>query len=276
MDTSAWRQLTVRFPAADTVETDSRSYLAPALAEIEETGLIDRWFFLRKSEVVEGARLPCWRVRLHPRDDSTGPEAIAQLRKRLEPAFACTEVIYEPEVHAFGGQEGMAVAHTLFHHDSHHLLTHLQQLAARDNGLGRIEWAVLAYSHLFHAAGQDWFEQGDIWATIADHWRPADALPPERVESWRPSVRRLMTVDTTPLTRTGAALDFAADWLDAITTVGRDLGDLARTGILQRGLRNVLAHHVLFGLNRLGLDATAQALIAHTARTLVFDSPKEA
>ncbi|MGH3931254.1 MAG: thiopeptide-type bacteriocin biosynthesis protein [Pseudonocardiaceae bacterium] len=36
-----------------------------------------------------------------------------------------TEVVYEPETHAFGGTEGMASAHGLFHLDSRYLLAYL-------------------------------------------------------------------------------------------------------------------------------------------------------
>ncbi|MGH4015350.1 MAG: thiopeptide-type bacteriocin biosynthesis protein, partial [Pseudonocardiaceae bacterium] len=38
------------------------------------------------------------------------------------------ESIYEPETHAFGGEEGMAAAHTLFHQDSRHIVEHLRLL----------------------------------------------------------------------------------------------------------------------------------------------------
>ncbi|MGH4017438.1 MAG: thiopeptide-type bacteriocin biosynthesis protein, partial [Pseudonocardiaceae bacterium] len=38
------------------------------------------------------------------------------------------ESIYEPETHAFGGEEGMAAAHTLFHQDSRHIVEHLRPL----------------------------------------------------------------------------------------------------------------------------------------------------
>jgi thiopeptide-type bacteriocin biosynthesis protein len=38
------------------------------------------------------------------------------------------ENIYEPETHAFGGEEGMAAAHNLFHQDSRHIFEHLRTL----------------------------------------------------------------------------------------------------------------------------------------------------
>ncbi|MGH3799887.1 MAG: lantibiotic dehydratase C-terminal domain-containing protein [Pseudonocardiaceae bacterium] len=34
-----------------------------------------------------------------------------------------SEVVYEPEIHAFGGADAMALAHNLFHADSRHICT---------------------------------------------------------------------------------------------------------------------------------------------------------
>jgi thiopeptide-type bacteriocin biosynthesis protein len=58
-------------------------------------------------------------------------------------------------------------------------------------------------------------------------------------------------------------------WLDAFTDAGRDLGDSARAGELERGLRAVLAHLVIFHWNRFGLPAATQGILAR-ATTAVY------
>lgn len=271
---SLWRQLNVRFDDWDSVEHTTVTRLGPAIAEAEAAGLIDAWFFMRKAEKPsaspESARPhPCWRVRILPRDEATADDALAVLRRHLPSAVP---VIYEPEVRAFGGEAAMALAHTLFHQDSRHILTYLSRLDTERPVVGRRELAVLLCSRLFRAAGQDWYEQGDIWALIAHNRRPGHELPPDEVRSQHPAIRRLMTVDTTHRARDPSnELAFAADWLDAFDTTGDQLAQLARDGLLQRGLRGVLVQHALFAFNRLGLPSQSQTLLAHAASTLIFD-----
>jgi thiopeptide-type bacteriocin biosynthesis protein len=98
------------------------------------------------------------------------------------------------------------------------------------------------------SAGQDWYEQGDIWARVAE-------------------------VDTGPATPlmgpTGQLVNIAA-WAAAFHAAGTQLGQLARTGTLRRGLRAVLTHHVIFHWNRIGLPYNTQSLLAHTAKEVIL------
>jgi hypothetical protein len=79
-----------------------------------------------------------------------------------------------------------------------------------------------------------------------------------------------MSVDINSLTRSDASLAAIIDWAAAYTSAGCDLAHLASDGHLRRGLRDTLAHHVIFAANRLGLPAAAQAVLATTASTVVF------
>lgn len=278
----SWRQINVRFDDWSTVEQTATTRLWPALTDVEDAGLIDAWFFMRKAEepkhrghngldVQNHLRdRPCWRVRVLPHDEQLATDALAVLYERLTSA---PPVIYEPEVHAFGGADGMAVAHTLFHQDSRHVLTYLSHLdAASPVVIGRRELAILLCSRLFRAAGQDWYEQGDIWVRIAQNRQPTHELPPEKVRSLQPALHRLMTVDSAHLVRDRTADPaFAASWFTAFDHAGQQLAQLARDGVLQRGLRAILAHHVLFAFNRLGLGRDTQTLLANTATKVVFD-----
>ncbi|WP_433498861.1 thiopeptide-type bacteriocin biosynthesis protein [Sphaerimonospora sp. CA-214678] len=263
MDPRPWRQVNVAFPDWAKAEHTAVTHLAPLLAAAEAERLLTAWFFIRKT--------PCWRVRYVPSSDRTP----AHLRDHLNDLIrqghidAATEAIYEPELYAFGGAKGMACAHDLFHLDSRHLLAYL---ARSPHAERRRELSILLCTILLRSAGLDWYEQGDVWARVADHRGLPSPIPPERRYPLEAGLRRLMSVDVTPLLRDGAPLAFTADWSAAFAATGSELADLTAAGVLHRGLRAVLAHHVIFAWNRLGMPYTSQAVLAHTAKHIVFGS----
>ena len=257
-----WQQVNITFPDWDTAEHTAVTHLRPLLAAAEADQAIASWFFLRKA--------PCWRLRYLPHGDTAA--ARAYLSQRFAALVAqrhlgrVTEgIVYEPEVQAFGGDEAMECAHRLFAADSRHLLAYLD----RTEHAHRRELSILLCTAMLRGAGRDWYEQGDVWVKVAAH-RPtptADAAQPHALHA---GIRRLMSVDTTSATRDGTPLAFASDWAAAYTATGRELARLHNHGLLHRGLRAVLAHHVIFAWNRAGLPATTQALLADTATTIVF------
>ncbi|MGR3931728.1 thiopeptide-type bacteriocin biosynthesis protein [Streptomyces sp. BRA346] len=262
MDTS-WRQINIAFPDWAGAEHTALTHLAPLLAAAETARLIGPWFFLRKA--------PHWRIRYQPPGDR--PMAEKYLLAALSPLqrdqhiTAITPVIYEPETHAFGGTEAMNAAHRLFHLDSHHLIAHLTRHPDRPR---RRELTILLCTALLRAAGLDWYEQGDVWARVADHRDPPQPQPADRLNTLRDGLRHLMTADITQLTREGASLPLPAAWPQAFTTTGHDLATLVAAGRLHRGLRAVLAHHIIFAFNRLGLPHATQATLAANAKAVVF------
>ncbi|MEV7964721.1 methyltransferase, FxLD system [Sphaerisporangium sp. NPDC088356] len=185
-------------------------------------------------------------------------------------------MLYEPEVHAFGGSAAIEVAHELFHHDSRNILDYLARSdtgAPGMPGLGRRELAILLGSVLMRGAGQDWYEQGDVWARVAQH-RPVARPAPlaGRLSSLRAAVYRLMTVDASPTSALlgGGPLAALADWSSSFERAGQQLAALARRGTLERGLRAVLTHHMIFHWNRLGLSYAEQSTLATLAKEVVM------
>jgi thiopeptide-type bacteriocin biosynthesis protein len=262
-----WNQVNVTFHDWHLAEPTVLTHLAPHLAAAETNDQIRAWFFLRKH--------PCWRIRYLP-----AAAAQAQLEEHLHRLTAeghlagWVTVVYEPEVHAFGGPEAMAAAHRLFHHDSRSLLAYLTGHSgpeASDGGAGhRRETSLLLCSILLRAAQQDWYEQADVWARVAAHRAPATSTTPDRARRLSATVRRLITVDAEALTSAGAELAHLATWAAAYAGAGRDLATLWAAGRLQRGLRDILAHHVLFAWNRMGLTHATQATLAATAKAVGF------
>jgi thiopeptide-type bacteriocin biosynthesis protein len=260
-----WSQVSIHFDPWDTAEQIAVSHLAPVLADIEQAGLITTWFFIRK--------WPRWRVRFRPTPNPAENNAVERLHHHLDALAdsghiaAWTSTIYEPETFAFGGPTGMTVAHDLFHEDSQNILAYLATAETSDK---RRELSILLCSHLLRSAIQDWYEQGDIWARVAEHRTPPPNTPPDRLHDLQQQLQRLMTIEPSTLDPATMPPTFAA-WTTAFGHAGTTLADLARTGNLTRGLRAVLAHHILFAWNRLGLSHTTQSLLAHAARSAVFD-----
>lgn len=261
MDPRPWRQVNVAFSDWAKAEHTAVTHLAPMLVAAEEEKLVTAWFFTRKT--------PCWRIRYVPGNERTQEYLRNHLNDliRRRHIDAATEVIYEPEVYAFGGLRAMECAHNLFHLDSRHLLTYL---ASSPDSERRRELSILLCTTLLRSAGLDWYEQGDVWTRVADHRDLPGPIPPARRGTLEAGLRRLMSVDVTTLIRDGAPLAFPADWAAAFAAAGSELADLATKGLLHRGLRASLAHHIVFAWNRLGMPYTTQAVLAHTAKRVVF------
>ncbi|MBB4930702.1 thiopeptide-type bacteriocin biosynthesis protein [Lipingzhangella halophila] len=268
----SWRQLSITFTQPRTAEQHFLAHLGPAIADAETQGLITAWFFIRKHQ---------WRMRCLPAEHASPAAVTAALRDtahrlRDKGIARCTEAVYEPETHAFGGDEAMHTAHHLFHADSRGILTHLTSDGAGHTSGRRRELSLLLCTALLRAAGLDRYEQGDVWARVAAHRPNTTPAPPQQRNSLTAAVHRLTTVDTASgtLLRTGA-LASADDWLTAFEHTGRTLKSLADNGHLARGLRAVATHHVLFHWNRLGLPATTQANLAHAATDTAFADPRD-
>ena len=219
------------------------------------------WWFLRKH--------PCWRVRFHNADTATVNGVLTELTAtgvidRWWPT------IHEPESAAFGGHDGMSIAHTLFCQDTRGVLDYARQ---HSPGLGRRELSLLLLNELLRSAGLDTFERGDVFAQVA-------ALRPTPAPGDQNKIEDLAAKVTIPLSIPRVAdsslfaangpIAHAAPWLEAFRTAGHCLGEAAAQGLLDRGIRAILTHVLIFHWNRLGLTAASQGILAHAARSALL------
>lgn len=257
-----WWQVNIDFPDPATTEHTGIHHVAPAL---ERTG--HPWFLMRKKGT--------WRCRIHlpntPQEQAFAQEktgAVLNSLVREEIIAGWTPLVYEPEVQAFGGPEAMDAAHSLWCADTHHLIRFLAATAPDR----RREASLLLCHTLMRAADLDHFEQGDVWDRVAA-LRPLpskDPLP-DRVYG---QVHRMLSVDPGPHAphfSAGGAFAGFARWAGAFQRGGATLASLNARGRLQRGLRGVLAHLVIFHWNRLGLAPSKQAVLSHAATRTIFD-----
>ncbi|WP_199537219.1 thiopeptide-type bacteriocin biosynthesis protein [Spongiactinospora gelatinilytica] len=235
-----WYQLATEFP-----DGNSAVRLGLRLELLRSEGALKDWWFMRKA--------PGWRLRLRGAD-------IAAVHRAFEELMVARwwPTIYEPETFAFGGSDGMGIVHELFCADSRGVLDYLRQ---EDPGIGRRELSLLLINALLQAAGLDWFERGDVFARVA-------AIRPSaydsRMDELATDIRFFLLVRIQP------PAAFAAPWFAAFETAGRLLGEAAAAGRLERGLRAILTHVLIFHWNRFGLSATTQGILAHAAKTAIL------
>jgi protein-L-isoaspartate(D-aspartate) O-methyltransferase len=222
MPPDLWHHYMIEFADPAAAEAVVARHLAPVLDRACIEGRLSTWWYLRKS--------PGWRLRYQAAKPDMALEDLLGKLTADGHLARWNRGIYEPETTAFGGPEGMEIAHTLFHHDSRHLL---ERAADPEPGVpGRREATVLLYNALLQGAGLDWFEVGDTWTKV-QALRPASRAHPmtgERAEQLAHQLRALMSASL-------AGLPLAASWTGAFESAGRELAALARTGTLHRGLR---------------------------------------
>jgi thiopeptide-type bacteriocin biosynthesis protein len=262
-----WVQAQVQWAHADSAEQLAAAHLAPRLTAAARDGVLGRWWFIRKH--------PHWRLRLQPPPGTGTGHLRATISALLDDLTAAGRLIgwrpgvYEPETTAFGGPAAMDIAHTLFQHDSHAILTR----GAERHAVGRSELSVLLLSAMFRAAGQDRYEQGDIWHRVALMRPPMPGTDATSLKKRAAALRTLAFADPAPLTAPGGPLADAGGRMAAFTAAG---AALHTAGDLERGLRDVLAHHVIFAWNRCGLPAPVQTVLADAARRTLLDLPDTA
>jgi len=261
---SPWRQIDVEFTDLQDAEQTAREYLLPVLTAPRAETAVQPWWFMRKP--------PGWRVRVAPPAAADGDlldEIIAGLERaaRSGDVAAWRQVIYEEETTAFGGAVGTDLAHRLFHADSAGLARALLARRPAWSVPDRIVASLLLMSHLHRAAGLDVHERADVWAKVAAcrDEQPLDNALARRQEN---QARIVLTRDTNSLDPPAVGLDDT--WMQDLADAGAAMAQAARSGRLERGPRAVLALHVIFHWNRMGIPADLQAIWSRSAHTALL------
>ncbi|EKX65181.1 thiopeptide-type bacteriocin biosynthesis protein [Streptomyces ipomoeae] len=278
-DTSIWHQVNIEFADYPTAEHTFLAYLLPPLRQETEAGTVGAWWFIRK--------YPCWRLRVISGRDSTCKELPERLTGALDSAVARGAVkrwcpmLYEPETTAFGGPEGIKIAHDLFHVDSVGSLDYPHRTRTADDKrldanstsllvISANSTSLLVISSLLRAAGQEWSEQGDVWARVEAKRPLPDDVPVDRVTAMTSALRALLAIDTRLARADMEQLAPYTDWLAGMERNGQALAHAGNAGRLGLGIRGILARHVVFHWNRMGFTTRRQAIWARAARETIL------
>jgi thiopeptide-type bacteriocin biosynthesis protein len=256
-----WYQVRVRFADWSAAEAVAATTLGPALDRLRADQAVAGWWFLRKH--------PCWRLRLLRADTA----AVDRVLDELTDTGAIARwwpTVYEPETAAFGGPAGMDTVHDLFCADSTGVLDYLRH---ETPGLGRRELSILLLGGQMRAAGLDMFECGDVFDRVS-RLRPAPTdADTARTSTLVDNLRVLLSIPNlanSELFTPGGPVEHAAPWLAALRAAGERLGHDAGSVRLDRGLRAILTHVVIFHWNRFGLSAKSQGTLARAATTALL------
>ncbi|GAA1748750.1 hypothetical protein GCM10009834_01940 [Streptomonospora arabica] len=258
-----WWQIYLSFSDWHDAETAAAAHLLPLLSDAEAAGA--QWWFIRK--------YPEWRLRIRPRQ-----RVESTLAAGLDELAAAGHIadwwhgLYEPETTAFGGADAMCAAHRLFHVDSRSILHHSRGTV--DYALGPRELSTLLCTVMLRAAGLEWFEQGDVWHRVCAERPLPDDVSPARLQPMTAQLEAILRTQAEKidsLFTTGDAAQHATMWTSAFRELGTTLGQASRHGRLHRGLREVLAYHVIFHWNRIGLPSRTQSALAHSARGAILE-----
>lgn len=253
---SRWHHVRVRFSDWDSAEQTMATVLGLRLDQLQASGALSCWWFLRKH--------PHWRIRLLDTDTNI----VGDLLDGLAASGAIAgwqPATYEAETAAFGGPVGMSIAHELFCADSHGVLDYARADAP---AIGRRELSIILINAMLVAAGLDWFERGDIFHQVARLRPQPPAGSAGRMEQLSTQLRALLTIPAPALLGEDVLPQFTRTWVSAFENAGRQFGSVAGQGLLTRGTRAVLAHTVIFHWNRFGLPATTQGILARAATAI--------
>lgn len=267
---SGWLQVNIEFADYPTADHAFRAHLLPHLRAATAAGLLARWWFVRK--------FPYWRLRATPGSGADFEDMAKGVTAALDTALArgaarrWSTAPYESETYAFGGTEGMRIAHELFHTDSLGILDYREHASTGPAGLlgNAKSTSLLALTMFLRAAGQEWSEQGDVWARVAAKRPKPEQTAAARMANLTGDLRRLLMIDPTELLKETGALAPISPWIDGLESAGHALAQATSEGHLSAGTRGILARHVLFHWNRMGLPTTTQGVLAHAARDAVL------
>lgn len=268
-DPSDWHQVDIEFAHYPTAERAFLTYLLPALEQATELGTIGAWWFER--------RYPCWRLRVAPGRGATAEHLPEDLVVALHSAVSWGVVKrwwsapYEPETTAFGGPEGLEIAHALFQADSVGALDCLHRTRAAGSGLPDAPTtSLLLIGQFLRAAGQEWSEQGDVWARVETARPLPEYVPAEQVDATAGTLCELLAADADMAAGGTDGLAPYARWADGLRRGGEALAHAGNTGRLSAGTRGILARHIVVHWNRMGFSRDQQALWARAAKQTIL------
>ena len=231
--------------------------LMPVVRRLSRRGVMDRFHFVRKA--------PDLRLRFRAvAPDETLLPRLAKLFQKLCEDGVVTSVfrsVYEPEARVFGGAAAMDAVHDYFDADSRGWIL-WNQIAAAGHGVGAEQICAAAIGNLFHSVLGCPSEEWDAWNNLCQLTRaatvPAAKLPGGGLVASANEAASVIGADP----RTGVVLKHYAR---ANQRFARSIHQVREHGLLEVGMRSLLATMAMFHCNRFGLDGAKQFAMAERA-----------
>ncbi|HEY0510655.1 MAG TPA: thiopeptide-type bacteriocin biosynthesis protein [Thermoanaerobaculia bacterium] len=257
--------------------------VTPIARDLRQAPELDSLFFARYN-------VPSWQLRFRVlgRPGWVSGPVFERVQRDLEPlkAAGAVEAVefaqYDRETERYGGEEGMALAEQLFLHDS---LAGLDLMEADRQGRlekTRREVSLLMTERLLDLLRFDrgqrtaFYAFGHQWTREMGTWSDADLATIEaKYQALKPGLQELFTGEqaTDPESLWGGeeAARIAARWLEASRPVAAAILAGHAAGRIRQDLGYLAWSYAHMSCNRLGIDATPEALLRYFMHRLYQD-----
>ncbi|MBL7551933.1 thiopeptide-type bacteriocin biosynthesis protein [Frankia sp. AgB1.9] len=246
---AAFRWYTTRLMFADQrrAEQTMAAIVGPVLDTLHlGAEPVDWWYARREGD---------WRVHLRHPDPAALGTFLHDLG-RGRPVAATQPQVHEPDLRPFGGLSGTTIAYDLFVAESHSLLAYARR---PHPPLDRRDLSIAVLDVLLTAAGLSPHARGGLYAQVCVRLAPRRAAEPDGIHQLGADLHHRLLSDR----HLHTAIE--GRWAQAAATAGTQLAAAATAGLLTGDLSDVLVALIRAHWSRLGLSATAQAVLARAA-----------
>ncbi len=262
---SEWLQANL-FTGFATADRILREAALPLARELEASGIVDRWFFIRYGS-------PSWhlRLRFHGEPGRLLGDVYPALLERTRPYRETGEAwrlqidTYEREVERYGGWEAIEIAERIAHADSVAVSTLLGMGAPDENRLQRWRLALLGIDRLLGDLGFDLASRaaiaGDAYASYAAEYGLTEAHRRHLGTRFRPERPLLESILLERVDRTSLFAEATAAFArrsELIRQARAELGAIERQGRLSVPVPELAVAYLHMHCNRLLNSAQRQ------------------
>jgi thiopeptide-type bacteriocin biosynthesis protein len=259
-ETPVWMQLNIGLGrGAEGAHASARilfDELIPVMRRLNRRGVLDRFHFVRKPPDL---RL---RFRAFAPDDTLLPR-LAKLFHDFSERGVVTSVVrsvYEPEARVFGGAAAMDAVHDYFDADSRGWIL-WSGISAAGRRIAAEQMCAAAIDDLFHSVLGCPSEVWDAWNNLRHLTRGAKgaaAKLPAAVQLCPDEAASVIAADPNVWV-------VLKHYARANRAFARSIHEVRDRGLLEVGMRSLLATMAMFHCNRFGLDGARQFAIAEQA-----------
>lgn len=253
-DHSVWLYYRIAVPSWEQAAQAIPGIIWPIMDVLSRKALIHGWWWLYKQDLLGSAI----RLRLFIPRHSVDEVDCCFIHAIAESEYQVFSLVYEPEIHLFGGPEGIETAHKFFCADSRFLARWAVLDASVRDTIVPAGLSVALIIRLLSAAKLDSFE---IWGFMEKLAATRSAGSPADNELLQ--YRKMLTM-ILPSPNAAFSVDYGkpshllVDYVEQVSAVGEELHRLYFSGRLGCGLREILVPLVLFHWNRVGFGQRMQ------------------
>jgi thiopeptide-type bacteriocin biosynthesis protein len=258
-------------------------FVTPIARDLRGEPALDSLFFARYN-------VPSWQVRFRilGRPDWISGPVLERVQRDLETLQASGTVEsvelaqYDRETERYGGEEGMALAEQLFLHDSLAILDFLELDRQDRLEKSRREVSLLMTERLAGLLRFDreqrtaFYQFGQQWPHEMGAWNESEIATIEaKYQEVKPGLQDLFTgeqaQDPEALWGGAEAARIAARWIEDSRPVAEAILEAHAAGRIQQDLNYLTWSYAHMSANRMGVDATPEALLRYFMYRLYQD-----